>query len=315
MIIITGATGHLGNNFARLLSSLGIEQTLLVRQITPALEGIQATILTGDIFDSQWIRAILHEGDTFVHFAAYIDLSNQSWEECLRVNDIQTRVLFDLCKELHVRFIFLSSVDAFGRHPKDKHVSIPSMIVPDEKRGSYAYSKARASQRLMEMMQRQEIQGAIIFPTAVIGPHDYKPSRAGKEMIHVSKHRILFSIRGGYNFIDVRDVAKCTWEIVKNQMEGYFLLGNQEVTIRALYREIMDVKQHRSLVIGIPRWIARFFIRFVPGYTSVMIDAVTDNYHYDLSSMQSLQVEMTPFRQTIVDTLSWFEKQEKKSQS
>lgn len=308
MIYITGATGHIGNNLAREMSKQDIDFRLLLRKPSIAVDPFSNKIILCDIFDSQTMEKILSSGDTLIHLAATIDLKNNQLEECILVNDFGTRALVDIAIEKQVFFIYTSSVDIINRSNKNMTIHEPFSIQLTQK-SNYAFTKANATNYLLQKMENNEINATIFYPTAVIGPHDYKPSEAGKEIIKAMKKHYFVNVNGGYNFIDVRDVAQYIIEAFQKKVTGSFILGNQPLTIQYLYSEIAKYRNIRPHLIPIPKWLAYLGIVFTKQYTRVMLDAVFDNYNYDTShTKQFFLTNPRPIENTLYDTFEFFSK-------
>lgn len=52
--VITGATGHIGNNLAKSLIQNNKEVVILTRKIDDAIKGLDAKIIIGDIFEDSF---------------------------------------------------------------------------------------------------------------------------------------------------------------------------------------------------------------------------------------------------------------------
>lgn len=308
MIHITGATGHIGNNLVRLLIEKRIPFQLMQRRSGPALAGLPVKEVSGDIFDPDFLRANVSPKDTIIHIAALIDLKNDQAVESDRINHLGTKTIIDFCIERQVRLIYTSSVDSINRDKRQAIIKEPESIDPLRLTSNYAISKAMATRYLLEKMQSQAIDAVILYPSAVIGVHDYKPSAAGTEVIHSLKRRLFFYIKGGYNFIDVRDCARAILACIEKNLSGSYILAGHNRTLLEFYREIAKTGGRHAFYLPIPAVVARAFVRLIPRFSRMMVDAVLDNYHYDNSLMRrDLIDELTPFSETVSDMIHWFQ--------
>lgn len=304
MYIVTGATGHIGNNLVRYLLSQNKEVRVLARRYDDSLKDLSIEIKIGDIFSSTFIEESIHEGDIVIHCAGFIDLLNKEKYQSFRTNYQGTKRITDICLRKKNRFIYISSVDAI---PKKKRglVSEPLEIYPKKLKTYYAKSKALATNYVLKQIQLG-LNAMILYPSAVIGIHDYKPSAAGREILNVVKHRIVFSLKGGYNFIDVLDVARAIYTASNIDLIDHIILSNTDRTIHQLYEAIENATHTNKFIIPIPSFIARLAVLFTPKYSQMMISAIKDNYQYNNEKMRKhLLPKLTPFDQTINDTVSW----------
>src|SRR5690606_13147503 len=113
-----------------------------------------------------------------------------------------TKRLVKIALNKSCRFIYISSVDILSK-PKKGAVYEPDSFDSCPNKSHYQTSKWLATKYVDDHIQKG-LDGIIIYPSAVIGPYDFKPSKVGIELKKLMKHHILFSIRGGYNFIDSR---------------------------------------------------------------------------------------------------------------
>lgn len=311
MYIVTGATGHIGNNVVRYLVSLNQEVSVLVRKYDDSLKDLPIDIKIGDVFNRTFLDEAINPGDIVIHCAGFIDLMNIEKYQSFRTNYLGTKRITDLCLRKNNRLVYVSSVDAI---PKSKRglVSEPLELNPKQLKTYYAKSKALATDYIMDLM-RTGLNAVILYPSAVIGIHDYKPSAAGREILSVMNHRIVYSLRGGYNFIDVRDVAKAIVIASNSSINDHIILSNTDRTIHQLYLSIEKATNTKKFIIPIPSFIARLAVLFTPRYSQMMISAIQDNYHYSNEKMKKyLLPTLTPFEKTIEDTITWLSSNYKK---
>ena len=122
--------------------------------------------------------------------------------------------------------------------------------------GDYEYSKARA-----ESLDRENINGnlstRIIYPTAVLGPYDFKLSLFGQAILKIAHGRLPALVSGGFDWVDVRDVAWGAVEAAEKGSNGdrYILSGNylSVAQVAAVIAELTGTPAPRLTV---PAWLA-----------------------------------------------------------
>ncbi|MBU1142328.1 MAG: NAD-dependent epimerase/dehydratase family protein, partial [Firmicutes bacterium] len=264
----------------------------------------------GDVFTQTFLDESINPGDIVIHCAGFIDLMNIEKYQSFRTNYLGTKKIADLCLKKNNRLVYISSVDAI---PKKKRglVSEPLELNPKHLKTYYAKSKALATDYIMNLM-RTGLNAVVLYPSAVIGIHDYKPSAAGREILSVMKHRIVFTLHGGYNFIDVRDVAKAIVVASSLSIKDHIILSNTDKTIHQLYISIEKATNTKKFIIPIPSLIARLAVIFTSRYSQMMISAIQDNYHYsNLKMKKYLLPTLIPFDETIKDTTIWLSSHDK----
>lgn len=307
MVVITGATGHIGNNLVRLYAARGERVRLLLRRDGAALDGLDVERVYGDVFDPSFLAAHVSDGDVLIHLAALIDLSNRHGTDTVRINYDGTRAIADFCVGRGVRLVFVSSVDAIAKPNPPRPIREPDRFDPESFRNVYARSKALATAYVHRLLAIGALQGCILYPSAVVGVHDYKPSAAGREIARTFAMKLAFCIKGGYNFIDVRDVAAAIERAARERYAGSCILAAHNVTVRQLYEALFAAQGRKVPVIRVPVALARIGGLFMKGFSNVMIDALEENYDYDAARMRrDLVSDPIPFAVTVRDTVAWF---------
>ncbi|MBU1142327.1 MAG: NmrA family NAD(P)-binding protein, partial [Firmicutes bacterium] len=91
MYIVTGATGHIGNNVVRYLVSLNHEVRVLVRKYDDSLKDLPIEIKIGDVFTQTFLDESINPGDIVIHCAGFIDLMNIEKYQSFRTNYLGTK--------------------------------------------------------------------------------------------------------------------------------------------------------------------------------------------------------------------------------
>jgi dihydroflavonol-4-reductase len=310
MYIITGATGHIGNNLVRLLLHQNESVKILARKSGPAIEDLKAITRLGDIFDPLFLAKEVQKGDIFIHIAGLIDLTNKKKFESFQVNYEGTKIIADFCLANQVFLIYTSSVDAIEKHSKNDLVVEPDSFHPERFKSVYAASKAAGTAYVSALMENKGLNATIVYPSAVIGINDFKPSAAGKEILACFSKKLLFYIKGGYNFIDVRDIAMAIYQSSVHHCYGHYILSGHRVTIREFFLEIAINLNRKVFLVRVSVILARIGAIFLHDVSEMMVDALLDNSNYSNAKMlRDLLPSLIPFSQTVKDTVLWWQKQ------
>lgn len=314
--VLTGASGHIGNNMARYIQIADPEARITAlsrREIGRELSGVDCRVAVGDLFDPEFLRDNIGQNDIVIHMAGYIDLTDKNPAETYRVNVDLTKLLTDLCAEIGVRrFIYMGSVDGLPRPEGDGEITEPSAFDPDAIEGHYGKSKACAMQYVAEKATAcPAFSCATVLPSAVIGVNDFRPSAAGGVIRSVLRGGAEFGIRGGYNFVDVEDVCAATYTLAHNDARGAFILSGTDVSVAELYRAINQKKGYRRPIILVPVWLVRLFLPFVRVLNKITLKALTDPHRYSYARAEKLLgYAPTPFSETLDKTIAFFEGEE-----
>lgn len=307
--VITGGTGHIGNNLARYLVSKNENVRLLLRRKSEAVENLNVEYVIGDIFDEEFLTQNIHEGDKVIHLAGIIDIKNKLAEETNKINYLGTVTITNVCiKNKAKHFLYCSSVDAIYKENNYDKIVEPEVMEIDKFKWNYPRSKAKATAYVMEKMKEDvSTKISIVYPSAVFGVNDYKPSYVGKVICDVINNKMEFGVKGGYNFIDVDDVVYAMVKIVDSETSSSYILSGNNVTVFEMYDTINKVVGKNKKVWKIPLIIAEASIPFVPYLSKFTFETLLENHNYDNSkAIKELGISITPFEKTVKKTVKWF---------
>ncbi|PZO71307.1 MAG: nucleoside-diphosphate sugar epimerase [Kocuria palustris] len=169
-VLVTGASGMLGESVARRLMSQGWTVRVLQRGQAPiALEhGVEQVL--GSITDMDTVKRALDGVDDVIHLAAKVSFAGD-WEDFVFTNITGTRILLESARKAGAKnFVFVSS-------PSVAHtgVSITGDCAgpanPYKARGNYARSKAAAELLALEA-DSDTLRVTAVRPHIVWGPGD-----------------------------------------------------------------------------------------------------------------------------------------------
>ena len=335
VVVVTGAAGHLGATLACALRGRGHQVRALVHHDRRALDELDVEIVTGDVTDEGSLRRAFAGSDLVYHTAAYISISGGEQQKFQEVNVHGSRNVVEACLSSGVRrLVHISSVEVLEGEPFDTPVdeSRPliasgafapenaSGIAGPAVRGSslYAHSKAAGEHQVRQGMARG-LDAVILYPTAIIGPYDYRLGFPNAGLRAICKGRLWALVEGGFNWVDVRDVVDGALRAGERAPAGarYILSGHWASLheLAELARAITGAPVPRLVF---PLWLGRIGAPFVeavcrltgkrPLYTSEALKPLGGNRHISHGrATRELGYQPRPLRETVVDTLQWFE--------
>jgi len=317
-VAVTGASGHVGANLVRALLSEGRQVRVLVHRDTAALEGLDVERVQGEVLEAQTLQELARGAEVVYHLAAVITLRSRSDGHARRVNVEGTRNVVEACLECGVkRLVHFSSIHAFSFQPLDGIVDELRPLCSERRPLPYDQSKAEGERVVQEAVRKRGLDAVIVNPTAVLGPHDYKPSAMGQVVIDLARKKLPVLVNGGFNWVDVRDVVAGAISAERNGEAGAkYLLGGHHLSLRGLAELVQSVSGTRAPA-TIPIWLAYAGVPFAavqsrvtgrpPRFTSASLKALQRHQRVTHEkAAQQLAYAPRPIRETIEDTCAWF---------
>lgn len=307
--VITGATGHIGNNLVRLLVEKGENVRIIVRKIDDSVKDLDVEYVIGSFMDEVILKEAIHSGDIVIHLAAHLDFHNKNWQAFDDVNIKGTIKLIEASYKAKVKkFIFSSSTEAIIKEPTGAIVEPTTFIDTSKLKSFYAISKASATNYLMKFKEEHsDFNASIVYPGCVFGINDYKPSELGKIFLNCLNGKVEYSVNGHYSFINVKDICMAIYNLSLSENSGHYLLTGVHKTIKDLYESINKAISSDKKVHQVPFFLAYLAIPFVKYLTPFSLSVVRENddYRCDKAKLE-LGYTITDFDESVKEAVSWF---------
>lgn len=214
-VLVTGAAGHLGANLVHRLLDDGHEVRVLLRRGSnnTAMDGLDVDVVWGDLRDASTLGAAVKGVDSVFHAAAQLSTVPPTPEierEVYESNVYGTRNLLRAAGDAGAkRVVVTGSFSATGYDLDDPtkpgHESMPHW--PFEDVLPYVRSKVLVEHETLKACV-EGLDAVIATSCAILGPHDYKPSRMGKLLLDFSHGKMNAFIPGGFDFVAADDIVE-----------------------------------------------------------------------------------------------------------
>ncbi|WP_028476679.1 NAD-dependent epimerase/dehydratase family protein [Nocardia sp. CNY236] len=208
-VAVTGAAGYLGTNLLELLAARGHQITAIDRAIPAGTAASNITWVRGDVLDPSSMRTALAGAEIVYHLVAVITLADED-DLAWRVNTQGVRVVAEAARAVGARrLVHASSIHAFDQYRCGGRIDETALRSTDSRLPVYDRSKWAGEVELRAVIDRG-LDAVVCNPTGVFGPLDYsKPlSRINRTLQDAARGRVLAMVGGGFDFVDVRDVAQ-----------------------------------------------------------------------------------------------------------
>lgn len=325
MILVTGATGHIGNilikQLARTYPNEQLRVFLLPGERVDMFSGLTLELFFGDIRNSGEVRRAVKGARLVFHLAGLIDTAPRRPELLSQINVGGTRNVVEACLEYHVeRLIYVSSVHALPDLPEGQLISEVSAFPVPDLLGPYAQSKSAATAVVYDGVARG-LDAVVVFPSGVIGPFDYQQSQMGRLLRYLSTQgwvRLVMTFDGAYNFVDARDVVNGMIAAAQKGRsgEGYILSGHRVNMLEVIRLEREALNQRQPRIFYTFNWLVRLAARIThiaciilhikPIFTPYSIAVLESNSNISHEkATRELGYEPRPLLDTFRDSLAW----------
>jgi dihydroflavonol-4-reductase len=246
MIVVTGAAGHLGAALVRALLAEGRSVRALVRSERRALVGLDVELVEGDLRDAASLRRAFAGAEVVYHAAAQISLGGRDWAALAAINVQGTRHVIEACLHAGVRrLVHVSSIGALMDTPRSRPVDERNELVRTARPFPYGYAKALAEREVRQGIAAG-LDAVIVRPTAILGPYDYRVGSTTQLIVRAATGQLPVAIPGGFDFVDVRDVAAAALRAAATSPCGAdYLLGGE-------WAASVDVARRVAALTGAP---------------------------------------------------------------
>ena len=257
--IITGANGFLGNNIVRLLekdNNNEIRALILPNDKTDALKGLKCEKFYGDVTKIETLKDIFNIDESVkekaniyvIHCASIVHLDSKYNERVYQVNVEGTKNIIQKTKEINAKLIYVSSVHAIEEKLNHEVMDENASFDPDKIVGLYAKTKAETTRYVFNEAKNNNLNACVVFPSGLLGVNDFTNTNMTVLIKKILNEKIPLLTEGGYDFVDVRDVARgvinaCT---KGKKGEGYILSG-EYVTIKKIADLVCEYGKAKSI--------------------------------------------------------------------
>ena len=258
--LVTGGTGHLGNNLIRLLLANNQKVRTTVRNTnnTAPFKGLDCEIVQADITDKASLRKAF-EGVTNVYaVAANFSMWAKDPKSEIYDNNIQgTQNVFDVAKECGVQnIVYVSSVASLD------YTKLPANVANGynkDRRNWYFNSKNDSDKLAVALGKKYGIRTVLVLPSAMVGAIAFKLSYSNNLVLQVLNGEIPVDTSVTLNWVDVKDVALGMYNAMTKGRDGerYILANETHTTLQESVKIAADLYPELKLKMPkkVPKWL------------------------------------------------------------
>jgi dihydroflavonol-4-reductase len=241
-ILLTGASGLLGNNILRALLGSGAHSVrVLVRNSSDkSLAGLEVESIAGDVRDAEAVMQAAAGCEAIIHSAGVVQLGWTKLAEHREINVAGTQHVLNAAQANSARLVHISTVDTLGVGTRDTPQTEES---PRDNKVpcTYVVTKTEAEKLVDEAAATETVDAVVIHPGFMLGPWDWKPS-SGRMLLAVAREFTPFAPTGGGSACDVRDVAAAVIAALTQAPRGrHYILAGHNIPYFDLWKQMAQV--------------------------------------------------------------------------
>lgn len=316
---ITGASGYVGLNLARILLDAGHQVRAIDRVRAPSLDP-RTTYVEADILDPLSIQKALEGAEVVYHLVAKITLAQEdpvAWK--INVEGVRNVAEAALANKVR-RMVHVSSIASFDQNKCNRQLSEICPRSTDAALPVYSRSKYAGELEFLKVIEKG-LDGVICYPTGVYGPTDSGAviSRLNAVFIDSARGKIPAMVAGGFDLVDVRDVSMGLMLAAERGRTGEnYLLGGHYIEMldacRIAASYVGKPGPKFSIPMGLVQAIAPAVSRLSKSggsednpFSKAALDAIATSPIVDRSkAARDLGYEPRPLQETMADLVSFF---------
>ena len=320
--LVTGATGFLGRAVAEEIVRRKAQVHALVLHDDPYTDLLPKEVRTviGDVCDKSSLSDFFADADSrtcVIHCAGIVSVASRPGSRLYQVNVGGTWKVLRQCMEHDVgKMVYVSSVHAIPEKPKGCIISEDCEFSPGLVDGDYAKSKAAATELVYDAAACG-LNASIVFPSGIIGPGDLQGGSFTSMAKSFLSGKLPFAVRGGYDFVDVRDVANGILACSESGEPGKgYILSGCYVTIRRMLQLVGKAAKLKYRSICLPLGLARLAAPYYERrslrerkplfFTQYSVSVLASNGQFShAAASERFAYQPRPIEETLGDMTAW----------
>lgn len=259
-VVVTGATGFLGEHLCAELIGRGVPVRALARTRSDYLADIGAEVVQGDVLWPADLDRVLPGARAVFHLAGLVSRDPDDATRMMRLHVDGTRAVIEGMARHRVPRLVLASTSGTIAVSKEE-------VILDETAGRalelvagwpYYASKIYQERLAFDLGRARGLTVIAVNPSLLLGPGDRRLSSTG-DVLRFLRGQIPTVPGGGINFVDVRDVAAATAAALERGRDGErYLMGGPNWTTAEFFGRLGRVSKVRGPWLKLPPTVARW---------------------------------------------------------
>jgi len=240
MILVTGATGLVGEHLLKKLANTNVPVRALYRSSHPDIPWENIEWFKADILDVTALDNAMAGIDQVYHCAAIVSFDPKKKHELYKTNVEGTANVVNAALDAGVKkLLFVSSVAALGRIRQDGNPVNETMQWTKETGNSeYGRTKYLAEMEVWRGIG-EGLNAVIVNPVVILGGSDW--TKGSTEIFKSVYDEFPWYTEGISGFVDVDDVVKAMVLLMNSDIEAEkFILSADNISFKQLFTMIAE---------------------------------------------------------------------------
>ncbi|MEO6773835.1 MAG: NAD-dependent epimerase/dehydratase family protein [Kofleriaceae bacterium] len=259
-VLVTGATGFLGEHLCRVLVEEGHIVRGLARSRSAVLDDLGVEHVRGDVLSNDDLQRALDGVSAVFHLAGAVSRDPDDAQRMMRLHVDGTRKVLEQMSAFGVRRLIVASTSGTIGVSKDEEILDESAPYAEEIVAGWPYyaSKIYQERLAFEHGERLGIEVVAVNPSLLLGPGDRRLSSTG-DVRKFIKRQIPTIPDGGINFVDARDAATAIAAALgKGRAGERYLLGGPNWTTKEFFDRLGRVANVSPPRLKLPPTVAKW---------------------------------------------------------
>ena len=318
MILVTGASGFLGNELVKQLVANNESVRIIVRPSSDIshLASIKdkIEIVEADILDVPSLEMAFDGVEKIYHSAAVIGYDSSFYDAMYKCNIEGTANVVNIALSKGIKkLLHVSSIAAIGGKPNDL-ISEETKWEKNEWTTHYGITKMLAEREVWRAEQ-EGLEVVMVNPGIILGSSSNENKATMRVFKRIASGKMPFYSNGTNGFIDVRDVAKICIQLMNSPVHSErFILINQNLSFKDYFERIakrlnvQPPKRALNKTLGnvflFADWMASTLSRRKRSFTKEIFKVSMEHFEYSNEKIKrQLDYTFIPFDETI-DTIA-----------
>ncbi len=322
-VLITGATGFIGNHVTRLCLEKGDSVRVMVMpgEDRSPLDGMDVEFVEGNLLNPESLRAAVQGVEQLYHLAAMFAIWTKDPDLHYKINVDGARAMLLAAMAAGVeKVVFTSSVAAIGVEGDGKWATEETAFNAWPWASEYILSKF-ISHQMVKGLVSEGLPVSMVLPGLPFGPGDRAPTPTGTMILRTLKGQMKNYWDGGVCAVDVRDVAAGhVLAMEKGRIGESYILANRDgnMTNREFLTliggiagvdKVAQTEVSGKVMLRVAKaaemWSSLTGRAPVTTYKNTMY-ALQHGYVDPTKAIEELGLPQTPIETAVQDSIEWF---------